>query len=34
MVVLVGGDDEQRVLLGDAVVGEAGEELAERVVRM
>jgi hypothetical protein len=32
MIVLVGGDDEERVLLGDPAVGETGEELAERLV--
>ena len=32
MVVLVGGDHKERVLLGNAVLFQPGEELAERVV--
>ena len=33
MVVLVGGEDEERVLRRDAVFGEAGEELAKCFVK-
>ena len=29
MVVLVGGNDKERIVLGDPVLGEAVEELAE-----